>query len=91
MARENVDMIVVQSSGGDHEPVRVERRSGDRSRPVAQKACIGLEVRHWLSVVDVENLNPMLLSSTAIVLAARIQLLASFKLTLQRPARAHEH
>lgn len=65
MARENVDMIVVQSSGGDHESVRMESRRGDWSRAIAQEARVGLEVRYKLSVVDVEDLHAMLLSSTA--------------------------
>lgn len=62
-------MIVVQCSGGDHESVRMESRRGDRSRAIAQEARIGLEVRYELSVVDVEDLHAMLLSSTATRLA----------------------
>lgn len=66
VAREDVDMVVVQSSSGNHESVRVESRCGDWSRSIAQEARVGLEVRHELSVVDVEDLYTMLLSSTAI-------------------------
>lgn len=58
-------MVVVQSSSGDHESVRMESRCSDRSRAIAQEARVGLEVGYELAVVDVEDLDAMLLSSTA--------------------------
>lgn len=90
MARKDVDMVVVQSSGGNHESVRMESCSGDRSGPVAEETRVGLEVRNWLSVVDVEYLDTVLLSSTASSLAAILDFSRCSKLTLQRRARARE-
>jgi hypothetical protein len=71
VAREDVDMVVMQSSGSDHESVRVESCRGDWSRSIAQEARVGFKVRNELSVVDVEDLYAMLLSSTATLLANR--------------------
>ena len=72
MTRKDIDVIVVQSGSRNHKSVRMERCSSDRSRAVAQEARVGLEVRYWLSVVDVIDLDTMLLSSTAALLARHL-------------------
>jgi hypothetical protein len=69
VAREDVDVVVVQSSGRDHESMRVESCRSDRGRAVPQEARVGLEGRDELAVVDIEDLHAVLLSSTAILLA----------------------
>jgi hypothetical protein len=67
VARENVDVVVVQRCCRYHEPVGMERCCCNGCRAIAKEARVRLETRHGLAIVDVEDLNPVLLRTTATV------------------------
>jgi hypothetical protein len=64
MAREDVNMVVVQSSSGNHKTVGMECGRRDWSAAIAQEAGVGFEIGDELAVVDVEDLDAVFLSST---------------------------
>lgn len=64
VAREDVDMGVVRCCRGDHQAMGMESRHRNGRRSVAEKSGVGLEVRHRLAIVDVEDLYPVSLRTT---------------------------
>jgi hypothetical protein len=72
---EDVDVVVVQRRSSDHEPMRMKSRSSYRSRSVAKKPRIGLEIRHRLTGVDIEDFDAMFLCATDKVSMKRSRLL----------------